>query len=129
MSRTLRERVLEAVGPHDGQHDTPAEWCITCRVICDGVLDRVTVAVTALVAEAKAEASRRAPEFDHHNALACRYCAGPLKEEIARLKRCLLDAARFIPGDETISINAETNRTMVEAYEEQQAALRAQESS
>ena len=40
------------------------------------------------------------------------------REEIERLKRCLLDASRFIPGDETININAETNRTILEAYQE-----------
>ena len=54
----------------------------------DGKIDAILAEFTALVAEARqqAEASRRVPELDnHHNALACGYCAGPLKEEHVRL--------------------------------------------
>lgn len=36
---------------------------------------------------AQCEGSRRVHELDnHHNALACSYCAGPLKDELMRLK-------------------------------------------
>jgi hypothetical protein len=37
---------------------------------------------------ARCEGSRRVHELDnHHNALACGYCAGPIKEEVERLTR------------------------------------------
>lgn len=40
----------------------------------------------------KLKASRRVHELDnHHNALACGYCAGPLKDELERLKKLGLD--------------------------------------
>jgi hypothetical protein len=50
-------------------------------------------ALCATVRHLKAEneklmASRRVHELDnHHNALACGYCAGPLKDELERLKK------------------------------------------
>lgn len=40
----------------------------------------------------KLKASRRVYELDnHHNALACGYCVGPLKDELERLKKLELD--------------------------------------
>lgn len=39
---------------------------------------------------AACEGSRRVHELDnHHNALACGYCSGPLKDELTRLKKLM----------------------------------------
>lgn len=38
-------------------------------------------------------------------------------EKILQLQRALLDASRFIPGDQTIVINASTNRLILEAWQ------------
>ena len=65
----------------------------------DGKIDAILAAFTALIAEARrqAEASRRVPALDnHHNALACGYCAGPLKEENVRLAALVTDADRRV---------------------------------
>jgi hypothetical protein len=47
-----------------------------------------TASLSALIAERDAlAASRRVHELDnHHNALACGYCSGPLKDELLRLQ-------------------------------------------
>lgn len=47
----------------------------------------------------------------------------PLVGERDALRRSLLDAARFIPGDKTIEINGETNRMILAAMDAQRAAL------
>lgn len=42
---------------------------------------------------AQCEGSRRVHELDnHHNAMACGYCAGPLKDELTRLQSQLAQA-------------------------------------
>lgn len=37
----------EIIGPHDGSHDSPQEWCTTCRCLADGLDQRIAAALVA----------------------------------------------------------------------------------
>lgn len=55
MTDWVKEMAREAIGPHEGQHDSPVESCTTCRCLMEGVDALIADALRAYAEEARKE--------------------------------------------------------------------------